>query len=163
MTILPISRSTPKFVVCLRTTSLQPLITTPSKRIRLPQGNVLKNQSPSKFYPNPQAKSILGLSPCKHFSKQKSWSNPQTGRMGIRRSTLSEIWQIWLVYTKFFRFLIEQIPKLSKQIFCCPQAPQAKGMLSPSKLCPLLGALMKGSIIRILKKYLSHREELNLV
>ena len=44
----------------------------PSKRKRLPQANVLKNQSPSKFYPNPQAKSIFGSSPSKpqaNFSK----------------------------------------------------------------------------------------------
>ena len=52
----------------------------PGKRKRLPQANVLNNQSPSKFYPNPQAKSILGSSPSKPQAnpKQISRSNPQT-------------------------------------------------------------------------------------
>ena len=52
-----------------------------------------------------------------------------------------KVWLVWLVHTRFFRFLIEQIPK---QIFLGPQALQANFLLSPSKLGPLLGAVMKG-------------------
>ena len=100
----------------------------PSKRKRLPQANVQKNQSPSKFYPNPQAKSILGSSlskPQTNFSIKSSNISPSKNPDQIPK--LGD-WEYDVVHFQKSGkyFLGHQAPQAN------PQAPQAKGMQSPS-------------------------------